>query len=319
MAGLDQTEMPFPKGSPVAALANGRSRLDTTIQMRSFLEQSRLDGAQEASFASEYNGTSEYQCGGDFSRGSSSGRLCDVTGRSTLQSHHHGMASYSSDVVSNGKSRGSKFDELYRRALQEADESQFGGQQKTGINRTNGTNEAPINGAEPPRGKVTHIADAMAVVAENSGVHTQNDSQSERSYRSEEHSARARRSEQPGSKSRDPIGHRGSPSERSRPSSDSDASSALTHPSNVSRQSSPHRLQLHSPRSHESLPKSQTSQRSHSTRSQPKSHELNGIQPAPAATAEKLHSVEAGSDYTDKSVEENLEIVDFEAKDDASF
>ena len=100
MAGLDKSRMPFPAKPPGCSdeYINGQSRLDTTQQMRAILEQSRLDESiLSADLQPAYNGR----------RARSSN---DPTQQCSREPPSFGR---------NG--RGSKFDELYRQALRNAD------------------------------------------------------------------------------------------------------------------------------------------------------------------------------------------------------
>jgi len=119
MAGLDTADMPFPKGSPVA-LANGKSRHDTTLQMKSFLGQSKIDasmnGGHDQSFISNREPPSRrnHADGGNL-RESSNGRSYGAGAtsknyRSAVEPTGDDYDRYSRSMM---KSPGARYDELY--------------------------------------------------------------------------------------------------------------------------------------------------------------------------------------------------------------
>lgn len=116
MAGLDQATMPFQNDS-ARPLEKDRSRLDTTRQMRSFLEQSQLDG-NELSFMSDaqpLDQDSSYCRSSIFrNRPSDSFHGAVQYSKSSLNFNSHNKP-----LSEDGKSRKttSKFDELYQKAL----------------------------------------------------------------------------------------------------------------------------------------------------------------------------------------------------------
>lgn len=116
MAGLDQASMPFQNDS-AKPLEKDRSRLDTTRQMRSFLEQSRLD-ASELSFMSDAQplGQDASYCRSSIFRNRSPDSFHGVVpySKSSLN-----FSSHNKPLFEDGKSRKttSKFDELYQKAL----------------------------------------------------------------------------------------------------------------------------------------------------------------------------------------------------------
>lgn len=116
MAGLDQASMPFQTDS-ARPLEKDRPRLDTTRQMRSFLEQSRLD-ASELSFMSDaqpLDQDSSY-CRSSIFRNRSSDAFHGVVPNSKSSLN---FSSHNNPLFEDGKSRKttSKFDELYQKAL----------------------------------------------------------------------------------------------------------------------------------------------------------------------------------------------------------
>ena len=104
MAGLDKTSMPFSAkpGSVTGEYINGKSRLDTTQQMRAILEHSGLDESTlSADLQPAYNGR---------------------RAASTVKSSTDPTQQYNRDKASVGRNGpGSKFDELYQQALRNAD------------------------------------------------------------------------------------------------------------------------------------------------------------------------------------------------------
>ena len=101
LAGLDKSGLPFSSKPPRASdeYINGQSRLDTTQQMRTILENSRLDeSVLSVDLRPAYNGQ----------RAGSSVKLsADPTQQ----------YSYDKPLVSRNGLPGSKFDELYQQAL----------------------------------------------------------------------------------------------------------------------------------------------------------------------------------------------------------
>lgn len=114
MAGLDKPPMPFSGESPAEhPLHSSQSRHNTTLQMRSFLEQSRLD---DSSFMSDarltgYNGqhSNGAKTGPGYSR---SNRSVDPT-----------LSGSPDKQMQRQNGGGSKFDELYRKALEDTENS----------------------------------------------------------------------------------------------------------------------------------------------------------------------------------------------------
>jgi len=97
LAGLDKTSMPF-SAKPQDEYINGQSRLHTTQQMRTILENSRLDeSVLSADLQPVYNGR----------RGSGAKLSADPTQQ----------CGYDQPSISRNGLPGSKFDELYQQAL----------------------------------------------------------------------------------------------------------------------------------------------------------------------------------------------------------
>ena len=98
MAGLDKTSMPF-SAKPPDEYINGQSRLSTTQQMRSILENSRLD---ESVLSADYQPAHS---------GRRAGSAVKLSTDPTLQYTHD------QPTINRNGLPGSKFDELYRQAL----------------------------------------------------------------------------------------------------------------------------------------------------------------------------------------------------------
>lgn len=149
MAGLDQASMPFQKDS-AGPLERDGSRLDTTRQMKSFLEQSRLD-ASELSFVSDaqlLDKDSSY-CRSSLFRNRSSDSFHGVVpySKSSLN-----FSSHNKPMFEDGKqprSTTSKFDELYQKALRNTETIL---QRKEFLPPNNdATTEIGQNGVQKPR------------------------------------------------------------------------------------------------------------------------------------------------------------------------
>src|SRR5688572_16819911 len=116
MAGLDQASMPFQNDS-ARPLEKDGARLDTTRQMRSFLEQSHLD-ASELSFMSDAQPLDQdsSNCRSSIFRNRSSNSFHGVVPHSKSSLN---FSSHNKPMFEDGKPRKttSKFDELYQKAL----------------------------------------------------------------------------------------------------------------------------------------------------------------------------------------------------------